>query len=79
MWVRIMKTLLLTGATGFLGGAVLEKLLKENQSINYLLLVRADNAQQGLDRIRMNMEKFNIEAELFSKNHDRKYIVGGSE
>ncbi|MGO1170040.1 MAG: SDR family oxidoreductase, partial [Serratia liquefaciens] len=34
-----MKTLLLTGATGFLGGAVLEKLLKENQAINYLLLV----------------------------------------
>jgi thioester reductase-like protein len=68
MWVRIMKTLLLTGATGFLGGAVLEKLLKENQAINYLLLVRADNAQQGLDRIRMNMEKFNIEAELFLKS-----------
>ena len=44
MWVHIMKTLLLTGATGFLGGAVLEKLLKENQAINYLLLVRADNA-----------------------------------
>jgi len=36
-----MKTLLLTGATGFLGGAVLEKLLTENQKVNYLLLVRA--------------------------------------
>lgn len=62
-----MKTLLLTGATGFLGGAVLEKLLNENQEINYLLLVRAENAQQGLERIRINMEKFNIESDLFSK------------
>ena len=67
MWVHIMKTLLLTGATGFLGGAVLEKLLNENQEINYLLLVRAENAQQGLERIRINMEKFNIESDLFSK------------
>ena len=76
MWVHIMKTLLLTGATGFLGGAVLEKLLKENQAINYLLLVRADNAQQGLDRIRMNMEKFNIEAELFSKITIENILLG---
>ncbi|WP_154388786.1 SDR family oxidoreductase, partial [Yersinia enterocolitica] len=30
-----MKTLLLTGATGFLGGAVLEKLLLENSDFNY--------------------------------------------
>lgn len=67
MWVHIMKTLLLTGATGFLGGAVLEKLLNENQDVNYLFLVRAENAQQGLDRIRMNMEKFNIDAGLFSE------------
>jgi len=38
-----MKTLLLTGATGFLGGAVLENLLIDNQDINYLFLVRAED------------------------------------
>ncbi|CAI0749235.1 thioester reductase domain [Serratia ficaria] len=51
-----MKTLLLTGATGFLGGAVLEKLLNENQNINCLLLVRAEDAPRGLARIKANME-----------------------
>ncbi|CAI0834562.1 thioester reductase domain [Serratia quinivorans] len=71
-----MKTLLLTGATGFLGGAVLEKLIKENQSINYLLLVRAENAQQGLERIRLNMEKFNIDADLFSKITIENILLG---
>ncbi|EIR22115.1 NAD dependent epimerase/dehydratase family protein, partial [Yersinia pestis PY-09] len=35
-----MKKLLLTGATGFLGGAVLEKLLLASSDFNYLLLVR---------------------------------------
>ena len=53
-----MKTLLLTGATGFLGGAVLEKLLLENSDFNYLLLVRANTPEQGLTRIRENMAKF---------------------
>ncbi|EMW3576255.1 SDR family oxidoreductase [Yersinia enterocolitica] len=53
-----MKTLLLTGATGFLGGAMLEKLLLENSDFNYLLLVRANTPEQGLTRIRENMAKF---------------------
>lgn len=54
----MVKTLLLTGATGFLGGAVLEKLLLENSDFNYLLLVRANTPEQGLTRIRENMAKF---------------------
>ncbi|WP_431221765.1 SDR family oxidoreductase [Serratia sp. L9] len=62
-----MKTLLLTGATGFLGGAVLEKFLIENQKINYLLLVRAENEQLGLNRIRTNMEKFNIDKNILNQ------------
>ncbi|MFC3946073.1 SDR family oxidoreductase [Serratia entomophila] len=71
-----MKTLLLTGATGFLGGAVLEKLLKENQDINCLLLVRAEDEQQGLARIRTNMEKFNIDAALLSKITIENILLG---
>ncbi|MCV5696322.1 SDR family oxidoreductase, partial [Escherichia coli] len=35
-----MKLLLLTGATGFLGGAGLDKLLDDCSSRNVLLLVR---------------------------------------
>lgn len=71
-----MKTLLITGATGFLGGAVLEKLLRENQGINCLLLVRAENELQGLSRIRMNMEKFNINERLLSKITIKNILLG---
>lgn len=39
-----MNTLLITGATGFLGGAVLESILNKKNAPNLLLLVRADNS-----------------------------------
>ena len=55
-----MKLLLLTGATGFLGGAVLDKLLDNCNNINLLLLVRAPTPQAGLERIKENMRKFNV-------------------
>ncbi|VTR24099.1 thioester reductase domain [Serratia fonticola] len=71
-----MKTLLLTGATGFLGGAVLEKLLTENQKVNYLLLVRAETEEQGLNRIFTNMEKFNIDKNILSKLTVENILLG---
>ncbi|WP_447871449.1 SDR family oxidoreductase [Serratia fonticola] len=71
-----MKTLLLTGATGFLGGAVLEKLLTENQKVNYLLLVRAETEEQGLNRILTNMEKFNIDKNLLNKLTVKNILLG---
>ncbi|KFK93169.1 MULTISPECIES: SDR family oxidoreductase [unclassified Serratia (in: enterobacteria)] len=71
-----MKTLLLTGATGFLGGAVLERLLLDNKGVNYLLLVRAESAQQGLNRIRMNMEKFNIDKNILGKLNEENILLG---
>lgn len=71
-----MKTLLLTGATGFLGGAVLEKLLTENQKVNYLLLVRAETEEQGLNRIFTNMEKFNIDKNILSKLTVKNILLG---
>nr|WP_142013778.1 SDR family oxidoreductase [Serratia fonticola] len=71
-----MKTLLLTGATGFLGGAVLEKLLIDNQNINYLLLVRAETQQLGLTRIRDNMEKFNVDKKILDKLSVDNILLG---
>ncbi|ELY2767672.1 SDR family oxidoreductase [Cronobacter malonaticus] len=60
-----MKTLLITGVTGFLGGAVLEKILQRTEKINLLLLVRAQNSEAGLSRVLSNMRKFNLsEAQL---------------
>ncbi|EOV9007100.1 SDR family oxidoreductase [Cronobacter malonaticus] len=64
-----MKTLLITGVTGFLGGAVLEKILQRTEKINLLLLVRAQNSEAGLSRVLSNMRKFNLsEAQLAMLN-----------
>lgn len=71
-----MKTLLLTGATGFLGGAVLEKLLLENSDFNYLLLVRANTPEQGLTRIRENLAKFYLPEGRLNKIMTRHILLG---
>lgn len=55
-----MKMLLITGVTGFLGGAVLEKILTSDQPAKLLLLARASDPQSGLDRVLENMRKFNV-------------------
>ncbi len=46
-----MDLLLLTGASGFLGDAVLDKLMN-NQKYKLLLLVRADSQHTGLERVK---------------------------
>ncbi|MDN0123295.1 SDR family oxidoreductase [Yersinia aleksiciae] len=71
-----MKTLLLTGATGFLGGAVLEKLLLEDSDFNYLLLVRANTPEQGLTRIRENLAKFYLPGGRLNKITTRHILLG---
>ena len=55
-----MKMLMITGVTGFLGGAVLEKILTSDQSVKLLLLARASDQQSGLERVLENMRKFNV-------------------
>ncbi|MDU2880893.1 MAG: SDR family oxidoreductase, partial [Enterobacter sp.] len=51
----LMKMLMITGVTGFLGGAVLEKILTSDQSVKLLLLARASDPQSGLERVLENM------------------------
>lgn len=58
-----MKNLLITGVTGFLGGAVLENILNKNISTDLLLLVRASDPHSALERVKNNMRKFNISEE----------------
>lgn len=58
-----MNTLLITGATGFLGGAVLENIFNQDKGINLLLLVRADSGEAAVARVKKNMRKFNIAEE----------------
>jgi thioester reductase-like protein len=49
----------LTGATGFLGAFLLEQLLKETPQEIYCL-VRGKNAEDGVRRIRKNLEYFSL-------------------
>jgi nucleoside-diphosphate-sugar epimerase len=71
-----VKKLLLTGATGFLGGAVLEKLLQKHSDFNYLLLVRANTPEQGLIRIRENLAKFYFPNGLLNKIDASHILLG---
>ncbi|SQC94123.1 Linear gramicidin synthase subunit D [Cedecea neteri] len=64
-----MSQLLITGATGFLGGAVLARSLSESSFNTVLLLVRANSPQEGVARIRNNLANFGCtEAQLAQIN-----------
>ena len=52
-----MKKILVTGSSGFVGGAVVAVLLM-CQDVELLLLVRASDANQGLERVKENLTKF---------------------
>ncbi|MQG94640.1 cationic peptide resistance protein CprA [Pseudomonas sp. MN1F] len=53
--------LLLTGATGFLGGSVTAQLIANGRSANLCFLVRADSREQGLERLRDNLRQHGVD------------------
>ncbi|QVM93835.1 cationic peptide resistance protein CprA [Pseudomonas entomophila] len=52
---HLPERILLTGATGFLGGSVTAQLIADGQAANLCFLVRAESRQQGLERLRDNL------------------------
>ncbi|STQ09613.1 linear gramicidin synthase subunit D [Enterobacter cloacae] len=68
--------LFITGVTGFLGGAVLEKILTSNSSVKLLLLARASDPQQGLERVRDNMRKFKVSEETLAALSEENILIG---
>ncbi len=54
-----MKKILITGSTGFLGGAVVASLVKNHQD-SMLLLVRANSAEEGCHRVQANLKNFGL-------------------
>jgi len=71
-----MKTLLITGVTGFLGGAVLEKILTGESAVNLLLLARASDPQGGLARVQENMRKFNVPEHALASLSVENILIG---
>ncbi|NIF28248.1 NAD-dependent epimerase/dehydratase family protein [Pantoea sp. Tr-811] len=52
--------ILLTGATGFLGGSVTAQLIDNGRSANLCFLVRANSPEQGLERLRDNLRQHGV-------------------
>lgn len=71
-----MNTLLMTGVTGFLGGAVFEKLLNQNSPLNFLLLVRAENEQAAVERVKDNMRKFMVSEARLARLNESHILLG---
>lgn len=51
----VAHSLLLTGATGFLGGSVAARLIADGRAAALLFLVRAETPEEGLERLRDNL------------------------
>lgn len=71
-----MNTLLITGATGFLGGAVTVNLLKRNDAFRLLLLVRGNSRAEGLRRVKSNLAKFGIDDSQLATLTDDNILIG---
>lgn len=71
-----MNTLLVTGVTGFLGGAALEAILNGNNHPQLLLLVRAENGAEAVARVKANLRKFNLSEEQLAGLSERNILLG---
>lgn len=71
-----MNTLLITGVTGFLGGAVLEKILTSPLPCELLFLVRAETPEAAVVRVQDNMRKFNLSEETLATITPQQMILG---
>lgn len=72
----ILNTLLITGVTGFLGGAVFEKLLNDEPAFNFLLLVRAAEGKAAVERVKDNMRKFNVSETQLAQIQEHHILLG---
>ncbi|WP_299998754.1 SDR family oxidoreductase [uncultured Cedecea sp.] len=55
-----MNKILVTGATGFLGGAITAELIKKGGAERLLLLARGDTSDTALSRVKKNLIKFGV-------------------
>lgn len=68
--------ILITGATGVVGGATAALLAAAGHGKALLFLVRADNAEQGLERVRENLRKSVTDEALLQALTPEQVIIG---
>ncbi len=71
--------LLLAGATGFLGGAILSELLQNEElsGLKVLLVVRAKTPSEGLERVWKSLRRFEVSEENIERIRVENIICGG--
>jgi nucleoside-diphosphate-sugar epimerase len=70
------KVVLLTGATGFLGGAIAIELLEQYPDHQFLFLIRAADRAAALARVRESIAKFEPSAEVVSRVSESQMLCG---
>ena len=73
------ETLLVTGATGFLGSAIAADLLEHHAGARLLFLVRAENPAQGLERLRSAIARMEPGAKALQRLSQDMVICGDLE
>ena len=68
--------LLLTGGTGFLGGAIAAELIATPAWERTLLLVRAPSKSAGRERVVESLAKFELPAEVLARVREEQIILG---
>lgn len=73
-----MPNILITGASGFVGGAVVEHIIRQTSmnNIRLLLLVRADDNLAGRNRIISNLEKFDLTDQQLAVISEDSILIG---
>ena len=68
--------MLITGATGFIGGALASLCLDEGRGDELLFLVRAPHAQDGLQRVRASLARFGADARHMAALREDQILCG---
>lgn len=71
-----MKNILITGSTGFLGGAVLANLIQRTVRDKVLLLVRGETIEEGLNRVKVNLKSFGLSEAQVNSVAPENIILG---
>ncbi|MFJ5409554.1 SDR family oxidoreductase [Pectobacterium punjabense] len=71
-----MGKILVTGATGFLGGAIAAELIKSGETKELLLLSRSDASDTALNRVKKNLIKFGVDEISLSELTPQHIIEG---